>query len=51
VLDRNHVTHKWKWKVIIYVTNIKLYKDIAEELNCKAYYSSLTKKENILQDF
>ena len=38
-------------KVIIYVTNIKLCKDIAEELNCKAYYSSLTKKENILQDF
>ncbi len=38
-------------KVIIYVTNIRLYKDIAEELNCKAYYSSLTKKETVLQDF
>jgi hypothetical protein len=38
-------------KVIMYVTNVRLYKDIAEELNCKAYYSSLTKKETVLQDF
>ena len=38
-------------KVIIYVISIKLYKDIAEELNCKAYYSTLTKKETFLHDF
>ena len=38
-------------KVIIYVINVRLYKDIAEELNCKAYYLSLTKKETVLQDF
>ena len=34
-------------KVIIYVTSIKLCKDIAEELNCIAYFLNLNLSKNI----